>query len=69
MILGFAWLVPAGALGAVGDLTFTGCIGMDLEMGCTQTTPSYLLNGADSVAISSDGASVYVPPAPGAGPA
>ncbi len=67
VILGWAWLAPAGALGAVGDLTFTGCIGMDLEMGCAQTTPSYLLNGANSVAMSPDGASVYVTASTGSG--
>ena len=49
---------PAAALGAVGDLTFDGCIGID--EGCTATNPATALNGADSVAMSADGSSVYV---------
>ncbi len=53
-------LAPAGARGAVGDLTFTGCIGSDLDMGCTATDPSGVLFDAESVAISDDGSSVYV---------
>jgi DNA-binding beta-propeller fold protein YncE len=41
-----------------GALMFTGCIGED--SGCTPTTPSDVLGSAFSVAISPDGASVYV---------
>jgi DNA-binding beta-propeller fold protein YncE len=33
---------------------------MDLETGCAPTSPAYVLDGADSVAISPDGGSVYV---------
>ena len=51
-------LAPASAVGGQGDLTFTGCIGMGT--GCTPTTPAYLLDGADAVAISAGGSSVYV---------
>lgn len=58
--LGSASVAPAAALGAVGDLTFSGCFGMDMEMACTQLSPTYLLDGGDSVAVSPDGISVYV---------
>lgn len=59
VVLGWTCLTSASAIGAAGGLTFKGCIGEDREARCTQTSPTYLLDGADSVAISADGNSVY----------
>lgn len=43
---------------STGALTYSDCIGE--EKGCASTTPARALEGADSVAVSPDGASAYV---------
>src|SRR5271155_5249523 len=55
-LLGWAWVAPVGALGAVGDLNFTSCIG-ELT-GCT-TASGDGLEEPNAVAVSPDGSSVY----------
>jgi 6-phosphogluconolactonase (cycloisomerase 2 family) len=60
LVVGCGLLAPSGALATIGDLTFTGCIGEDLETGCTATNPARVIFDAEAVAISADGSSVYV---------
>ncbi len=55
-VLGCAWVAPPGALGAVGDLNFTGCIG---ELTGCATASGDGLDDPNAVAVSSDGSSVY----------
>jgi 6-phosphogluconolactonase (cycloisomerase 2 family) len=59
-VLGSSWIVAASARAAVGDLTFTGCIGADPGTSCTSTTPADALVGASALAVSPDGNNVYV---------
>ena len=59
-LLACGLVAPSGARGALGELTFTGCIGGDLDMGCTPTNPSGVIFDTESLAISADGSSVYL---------
>ena len=57
-LLGCIALCPASALGAVGDLSFSDCIGA--LTGCAATTPTSAMYGPLSLAVSADGNNVYV---------
>ena len=67
VLLGCGLSAPSGASGALGELTFTGCIGGDLDMGCTPTSPSGVIFDTEAVAISADGSSVYLLASTGSG--
>jgi DNA-binding beta-propeller fold protein YncE len=58
VLLGWVAICPASAFGAVGDLSFDGCIGA--LTGCAATIPTSAMYGPQSVAVSPDGNSVYV---------
>jgi DNA-binding beta-propeller fold protein YncE len=54
-----ALLAPARSPAAIGDLTYVGCIANRSANGCEQAAHNSL-DGADAVAVSRDGESVYV---------
>jgi DNA-binding beta-propeller fold protein YncE len=64
LMVGAAWLAPAGqAVAAPGQLGYDGCLASMPGQGCGDL-PAGLITGANTLAVSPDGRSVYVASSP-----